>query len=46
MPGGHHIYAKTGSTLRIAVPVRRDAPLERGLQRHLMKLAGIGEPDL
>lgn len=46
MRGSHHIYAKTGSILRISVPVHRDAPLKRGLQKHLMKLAGIEESDL
>ncbi len=44
--GSHHIYAKTGSILRISVPVHRDEPLKRGLQKHLMKLAGIEESDL
>ena len=44
--GSHHIYAKTGSVLRISVQVHRDAPLKRGLQRHLMKLAGIDDADL
>ena len=44
--GSHHIYAKTGSVVRISVPVHRDTPLKRGLQQHLMKLAGIEESDL
>ena len=44
--GSHHIDAKTGSILRVSVPVHRDAPLKRGLQKHLMKLAGIEESDL
>ena len=41
--GSHHIYATAGSVPRISVPVHRDAPLKRGLQPHLMKLAGIDD---
>ncbi|MCE2475515.1 MAG: type II toxin-antitoxin system HicA family toxin [Alphaproteobacteria bacterium] len=44
--GSHHVYAKSGSILRISVPVHRNAPLKRGLQRYLMKLADIEESDL
>jgi predicted RNA binding protein YcfA (HicA-like mRNA interferase family) len=44
--GSHHIYTKTGSVFRFSVPVHRDEPLKRGLQRHLMKLAGIEDADL
>ncbi len=36
--GSHHIYSKTGFTARISVPI--------GLQRHLMKIAGIDESEL
>jgi predicted RNA binding protein YcfA (HicA-like mRNA interferase family) len=39
--GGHHIYAKAGSTVRISVPVHGNESLKVGLQRHLMKLAGL-----
>ena len=42
----HHIYAKTGSPVRISVPVHGATTLKLGLQRHLMKLAGIEESDL
>lgn len=44
--GSHHIYSKTGYLARISVPVHSNTPLKIGLQRHLMKLAGIVESEL
>jgi len=44
--GSHPIYAKLGNTARISVPVHGNASLKLGLQRHLMKLAGINENEL
>ena len=44
--GSHHIYAKTGENSRISVPVHGNTPLKIGLQRHLMKVAGIDEVEL
>jgi predicted RNA binding protein YcfA (HicA-like mRNA interferase family) len=44
--GSHHIYAKKGSVARISVPVHGNKPLKVGLQRYLMKQAGIDERDL
>ena len=44
--GSHHIYAKKGSVVRISVPVHGNKPLKVGLQKHLMKMAGIDERDL
>lgn len=44
--GSHHIYAKPSDVLRISVPVHGNSSLKLGLQRHLMKLAGIGEDEL
>ena len=44
--GSHRIYAKTGSDVRLSVPVHGAAPLKRGLQRHLMKLADIDDSEL
>jgi predicted RNA binding protein YcfA (HicA-like mRNA interferase family) len=41
--GSHHIYAKSGNPVRISVPVHGNTPLKIGLQRHLMKMAGINE---
>jgi predicted RNA binding protein YcfA (HicA-like mRNA interferase family) len=39
--GSHHIYAKAGSPVRISVPIHGNESLKVGLQRHLMKLAGL-----
>jgi len=44
--GSHHIYMKSGSTVRISVPIHGNKPLKIGLQKHLMKLAGIEEDEL
>ena len=44
--GSHQIYARSGSAVRISVPVHGGASLKRGLQKHVMKLAGIDESDL
>jgi predicted RNA binding protein YcfA (HicA-like mRNA interferase family) len=44
--GSHHIYGKTGSILRLSVPVHGNQPLKTGLLRHLMKMAEIQETDL
>jgi len=44
--GNHHIYGKAGADARISVPVHGNAPLKIGLQRHLMKVAGIEENEL
>jgi predicted RNA binding protein YcfA (HicA-like mRNA interferase family) len=44
--GSHHIYGKSGSTVRISVPVHGSTLLKRGLQRHLAKLAEITDKDL
>ena len=44
--GSHHIYAKAGNPARLSVPVHGNTPLKLGLQRHLMKLAGIDETEL
>ncbi|MBI4614825.1 MAG: type II toxin-antitoxin system HicA family toxin [Planctomycetes bacterium] len=44
--GSHHIFGKPGSIVRLSVPIHGNRPLKRGLQLHLMKLAGIEDPDL
>jgi len=44
--GSHHIYTKLGSEVRITVPIHGNKALKIGLQRHLMKLAGIEDTDL
>jgi len=44
--GSHHIYSRLGNIARISVPVHGNTPLKAGLQRHLMKIAGIDESEL
>jgi predicted RNA binding protein YcfA (HicA-like mRNA interferase family) len=44
--GSHYIYSKIGFTTRISVPVHGNTALKIGLQRHLMKIAGIDESEL
>lgn len=44
--GSHHIYGKSGSVVRLSIPVHGGRPLKIGLLRHLLKLAGISEDEL
>lgn len=44
--GSHHIYGKTGSVVRLSIPIHGNRPLKLGLQRHLMRLAELNEDDL
>lgn len=44
--GSPHIYAKDGISERIVVPVHGNKTLKRGLQRHFMKISGLGESEL
>lgn len=44
--GSHHVYMKSGSPLRISVPIHGNKPLKIGLLKHLMKIAGIEPGDL
>jgi len=44
--GSHHIYGRSGSIVRLSVPVHSNRPLKLGLLRHLMKQAGLTENDL
>ena len=44
--GSHHIFSRAGNIARISVPVHGNTPLKTGLQKHLMKIAGIDESDL
>jgi predicted RNA binding protein YcfA (HicA-like mRNA interferase family) len=39
--GSHHIYSKTGSVVRLSVPIHGNRPLKIGLLRHLAKLAEV-----
>ena len=44
--GSHHIYGKPGSQVRLSVPIHRNQILKLGLQRHLMKMAGIADDEI
>jgi predicted RNA binding protein YcfA (HicA-like mRNA interferase family) len=44
--GSHHIYGKAGEVARLSIPIHGNAPLKLGLQRSLMKLAGLSDADL
>lgn len=44
--GSHHVYGKAGQRARISVPVHGNRPLKVGLQRHLLKLAGIDDDEV
>jgi predicted RNA binding protein YcfA (HicA-like mRNA interferase family) len=44
--GSHHIYGRTGSDVRLSVPIHGNQPLKTGLLRHLMKMADISASDL
>ena len=42
--GSHHIYGKSGSAVRLSIPIHGNKPLKTGL-RHLAKLAEISGDD-
>jgi len=44
--GSHHIYRKSGSVVRLSVPIHGNQPLKIGLLKHLLKMAGLQESDL
>ena len=44
--GGHHIYGKAGSIVRLSLPIHGNKPLKIGLLRHLLKMAGLPEDDV
>jgi predicted RNA binding protein YcfA (HicA-like mRNA interferase family) len=41
--GSHHIYAKSGTIVRISVPIHGNRPLKIGLLTHLWKMADLPE---
>jgi predicted RNA binding protein YcfA (HicA-like mRNA interferase family) len=43
--GSHHIYGKSGSDVRLSVPIHGNQALKLGLLRHLMKMAFLKETD-
>jgi predicted RNA binding protein YcfA (HicA-like mRNA interferase family) len=44
--GSHHIYGKSGSIVRLSVPIHGNRPIKTGLLRHLAKLAEIPDDEL
>jgi predicted RNA binding protein YcfA (HicA-like mRNA interferase family) len=44
--GSHHIFGKSGSIVRLSVPIHGNKPLKTGLLRHLTKLADLSDDDL
>jgi predicted RNA binding protein YcfA (HicA-like mRNA interferase family) len=44
--GSHDISAKSGSSVRLSIPIHANRPLNRGLLRHLAKRAEIPDADL
>ena len=44
--GSHHIYVKESRMERIVIPIHGHQDLKTGLQRSLMKIAGIAEGEL
>jgi len=44
--GSHHIYGRAGETARLSIPIHGVRALKAGLQRHLMKVAGLSDTDL
>ena len=43
--GSHHIYGKSGSVVRLSIPVHGNRPLKTGLLRRLAKLAEIPDDE-
>ncbi|HEX9945246.1 MAG TPA: type II toxin-antitoxin system HicA family toxin [Thermoanaerobaculia bacterium] len=41
--GSHYIYGRSGSRVRLSVPVHGNQVLKIGLLKHLLKQAGIPE---
>jgi predicted RNA binding protein YcfA (HicA-like mRNA interferase family) len=44
--GSHHIYGKSGSVVRLSIPIHGSKALKLGLLRHLAKLAEIPDEEL
>ncbi len=44
--GSHHIYGKTGSNVRLSVPIHGNKPLKVCLLSYLLKSASLSEGDL
>jgi len=44
--GSHHIYGKVGEIARLSIPMHGAKALKTGLQRSLMRSAGLTDADL
>jgi predicted RNA binding protein YcfA (HicA-like mRNA interferase family) len=44
--GSHHIYGKSGSVVRLSLPIHGNKPLKTGLIPHLVKLAEIPDEEI
>ena len=44
--GSHHIYGKSGSIVRLSVPIHANTRLKTGLLAKLLKDAGLTEDDI
>jgi predicted RNA binding protein YcfA (HicA-like mRNA interferase family) len=44
--GSHHIYGRSGSVVRLSIPIHGNKALKTGLLRHLLKAAEIDENEL
>lgn len=44
--GSHHIYGKTGSVIRLSIPIHGNKPLKTGLLRHLVKIAELPQSEI
>ena len=44
--GSHHIYHKPGQAMGISVPVHGNQTLKAGIQRGIMRAAGLTDADL
>jgi len=44
--GSHHIDGKTGSAVRLSIPIHSNKPMKTGLLKHLLRMAGLQEGDL
>jgi predicted RNA binding protein YcfA (HicA-like mRNA interferase family) len=44
--GSHHIDGRSGSIVRLSIPVHANKPLKFGLLRFLLRQAGLSETDL
>ncbi|MFW5785539.1 MAG: type II toxin-antitoxin system HicA family toxin [Chitinispirillaceae bacterium] len=44
--GSHHVFCKENRSEIITLPIHGNATLKIGLQKYLMKIAGIAESEL